>query len=118
MSYLAYYGYWNADYPVDWDSKVLAEGWTHGQFEADQFAFHYFADEPDFASWAKKSFLTAEEGIALSWGKSPNDVSWQTIVDGGLESADRNSDFLASRHPDGDLCLRVVHHPVRTVGLS
>ena len=64
MSYLAYYGYWNADYPVDWDSKVLAEGWTHGQFEADQFAFHYFADEPDFASWAKKSFLTAEEGIA------------------------------------------------------
>ena len=71
--------------------KPLPEAWNYWMYdsyreevdrdtrEIDDPAFHSHSERADFDEWSRKSFWTADEATALSFGKSPEQVNLTTV---------------------------------------
>lgn len=58
---------------------------------------------PDFAYWSKKAYWTLDEGIALSFGREPEQTNWRDI-----QKFTKKNAFAAKYAKVRDLALRAV----------
>jgi hypothetical protein len=83
--------------------KASRERARRADEEEQKRFFNLPSAEADFDHWSKATYWTLEEAIALSFGKDPEKVDWDTLIDTDYGSP---SPFIEKYRKVRDLALR------------